>query len=146
MSLLDRLRADFEQFTFAPDEICHWSPAKNTIFYRDNDDIEVLHELGHALCGHQNFDQDVELLHMERDAWEKAREIAPRYNIEISDDTVESALDGYRDWLHQRSLCPNCGQNGIQNRKNSHYYCINCAHKWNSNDARQCGLQRKTIK
>lgn len=145
MSLPGRLREDFKQFTFKLDEICRWSPSENTIFYSD-DDVDTLHELGHALCSHQKFGQDIELLHIERDAWEKALEIAPRYGIEIDEDTIENAMDGYRDWLHQRSLCPNCGQNGVQDRENGHYYCVNCFNKWNSNDARQCGLQRRSHK
>ena len=146
MKLVDKLKKDFSQFLFAIGEVPHWAAAKNTIFYRKGDDIGLLHELGHALCGHVDFKQDVELLHAERDAWEKACEIAPKYGVKIDSETVETAMDGYRDWLHQRSTCPNCGQNGVQNHENSQYFCPNCETYWRANDARQTSLKRRKIK
>lgn len=139
---MEQLLADFEQFSFVPDGTCRWSPAEMTICYADGDEIGLLHELGHALCAHNSFAQDVELLHIERDAWEKARELGDKYGVKIDDETVEIALDGYRDWLHNRSKCPRCGQNGVQGRSDSLYRCLNCATVWNTNDARQAALRR----
>ena len=143
MILIDRLRVDFGQFLFVQDKVCRWSPEKNTIFYSDNDEIRLLHELGHATCGHKDFVQDIELLHIERDAWEKAREIGVKYGLKISDNQIEEAMDEYRDWLHQRSLCPNCTQTGLQKRSGGQYECLNCNAEWTANDARTCGLKRR---
>ncbi|MDR2524131.1 MAG: hypothetical protein LBC95_01125 [Candidatus Nomurabacteria bacterium] len=141
MKLIERLRADFGRFSFAPNDICRWLPEENTIYFAE-DEAQLLHELGHALCGHRGFVQDVELLRIERDAWEKAREIGAKYGIEISDEQIENALDGYRDWLHERSKCPKCGQNGVQGRIGGRYRCLNCDAAWDANDARQCALRR----
>lgn len=143
--LIVQLQNDFPGFKFEKSNVAHWSPTAQTIFYGDKT-AELLHELGHAVLGHDSFSADIELLHIERDAWEKAREIAPQYDVEIDDDTIEYALDGYRDWLHARSLCPRCHQTGLQNRQTLDYYCVNCGARWQANDARLCGLKRKIVK
>ena len=142
MNLINQLRADFGQFSFVEDKDCRWSPEENTIFYTEGDKIGVLHELGHAICGHKSFVQDVELLHIERDAWEKARLVGAKYGVKIGDKRIESSLDGYRDWLHERSKCPRCDQNGVQSRPDGLYGCLNCDMVWFVNDARKCGLRR----
>ena len=145
MKLIEQLQADFGQFSFVADEECRWSPEENTIFYTDGEEIDLFHELGHALCQHKSFVQDIELLHIERDAWEKAREIAAKYGVKITDEQIENALDGYRDWLHQRSSCPNCDQTGLQRRSDGRYECFNCGTVWTANDARKCGLKRVRV-
>lgn len=142
MKLIEQLRTDFEQFLFQTDETCRWSSDNNTVFYIDGDEINLLHELGHALCEHKNFVQDIELLHIEREAWEEAKLIGERYGVMISNDKIESAMDEYRDWLHQRSLCPNCNQTGLQRRSDYRYKCLNCDTVWTVNDARNYGLRR----
>lgn len=124
--------------------MAHWSYSEQAIFY-DNDAAKLLHELGHALLDHRDFVHDVDLLHIERDAWEKARQLAQKYEMEIDDDTVETALDSYRDWLHARSLCPRCHQTGLQDNQTLNYYCVNCPARWQVNDARACGLKRKIV-
>ena len=144
MKLADRLRADFKQFSFVKDNISRWSPVENTIFYNNND-TKLLHELGHAVCRHTNFTQDIELLHLERDAWEKAREIGIKYDIKISNKSIENAMDEYREWLYQRSLCPGCNQTGLQNQSDGRYECLNCNNIWIANDARNCSLKRRKI-
>jgi hypothetical protein len=143
--LVTQLVHDFPELKFEKSDTAHWSPTEQIIYYSDNS-ADLLHELGHALLDHKNFVQDIELLHIERDAWEKARELAPKYGVKINDDAIENALDSYRDWLHARSLCPNCRQTGLQNRETLDYYCVNCNARWHANDARICGLKRKMIK
>ena len=146
---IESLRAlvvgDFPEFKFEKSDVAHWSPTSKTVFYTD-DAAKLLHELGHALLDHTDFVQDIELIHLERDAWEKARELAPKYGVKITDDTIEAALDDYRDWLHARSLCPKCNQTGVQRREDLIYYCLNCDAHWTANDARTCGLKRRLIK
>jgi ribosomal protein L37AE/L43A len=143
--LVTKLVNDFPKLKFEKSDVAHWSPGKKTVFYTRSD-TRLLHELGHAILDHTDFVQDIELIHLERDAWEKARELAPKYKVKITDDVIEAALDDYRDWLHARSLCPKCNQTGIQSRTNLIYSCLNCDARWTVNDARVCGLRRRLVK
>lgn len=143
MKLVKRLREDFPDILFELGEENLWLPEENKIIFREDDGVGLLHELGHALCGHSEFIQDIELIHAECDAWEKAKELGEAYGVEIDEERIEAALEWYRDWLHQRSICPVCGQNGIQSRENGSYSCLNCDTSWKANDARQTGLRRK---
>lgn len=146
-SLVNQLRLDFPDYAFTPGNDFHWSPQEQTIFYasRVDDSASLLHELAHAVLGHDNFSKDIELLEMERDAWGYARQrLASRYGVGISETTAETALDTYRDWLHARSTCPTCTATGLQIKK-SHYRCLACATTWRVNDARVCALRRYTL-
>ncbi len=92
--------------------------------------LQLLHEVGHALSGHQDFRTDPERIRMEREAWERARELAERYraagyNIYYDEDFVEAALDTYRDWLHRRSACPECGLTRYQT-VDGRWHCPGC--------------------
>jgi hypothetical protein len=144
-TLATKLAHDFPQFQYVKANRSHWSPSSQTIFYA-NSSPDLLHELGHALLNHQDFTQDVELLQMERQAWQKACHLAKNYQINISREVVEQSLDNYRDWLHERSLCPACHQTGLQSRHSQKYHCLNCQAIWSANDARSCGLKRRLVK
>ena len=144
-SLLAKLREDFPDINFIESDRACWSPKDNVVYY-DNNANNLIHELEYALLGHQFFLLDIELIRIERDAWDQAKSIAKKYNLEIDDVTIEKALDDYRDWIHKRSLCPKCYQTGVQAIKDLDYYCINCNSRWKANDARSCGLKRKLIK
>lgn len=87
--------------------------------------LNILHEVGHALCEHKNYTTDPERLKMERAAWEKARELCEKYQVEYDEELVESQLDTYRDWLHQRSTCRGCGQTRYQTA-DGQYHCPRC--------------------
>jgi hypothetical protein len=128
-SLLNRIRNDFPDVRFLGE------------IKTARDQATLLHELGHALARHHDFSKDIDLLKMEREAWTKAEALAPDYEVAISEETIEEALDSYRDWLHARSRCPNCSQTGIQYDENT-YHCLLCHLDWRVNDARQCGLRR----
>lgn len=137
-----RLAADYPQFAFVRDETDRWSPTAATVYYSGTDESVLLHELAHALLGHTCFTQDVELIGMERAAWQYAKTVlAPRYAVGVTDSLVEDALDTYRDWLHLRSLCPDCELNGLQ-RLDGAYVCPFCARTWTANDGRACQLRR----
>lgn len=144
-SLIDKLTTDFPQFIFQNAHASRWSARENTVYYSDatstHGQHELLHELGHALLGHDSYTHDVELLSIERQAWDKAIELAPSYGLSIDDDTVEEQLDTYRNWLHARSRCPNCHVAGFQ-RKTLDYSCALCGVNWRANEAKQCGLRR----
>lgn len=143
-SMLPKLQADFPQFAFTPgDQFC-WDPRMQTIYFNQgvNDQASLLHELAHALLQHEKYDRDIQLIEMERDAWQYAVDtLATTYDVAIDDDAVEDALDSYRDWLHARSTCPTCKATGIQTGKQL-YKCLACMTVWKVNDARICALRR----
>ncbi len=85
----------------------------------------LLHELGHATLGHRNFKTNVERLKMEVAAWEKAREFTSLYGVEFDDELMESELDSYRDWVHQKSRCPKCGLTRYETPEGG-YHCPRC--------------------
>ncbi len=146
-SLASRLQADFPQFAFVASDGFRWSPKMQTVFYDEasGDQAALLHELAHALLGHEGYTRDVALLELERDAWAHAQEVlAGTYDIIIDADQTEDALDTYRDWLHARSLCPGCHATGIQVKQNE-YKCIVCMTRWRVNDARACALRRYKV-
>lgn len=144
--LANKLALEYPAFQFQPDETFRWSPPLRTIFYKESDDAaSLLHELAHALLGHSTYVKDIGLIEMERDAWEHTRTLALKYAVEIPEDTIEDALDTYREWLHARSKCPNCNATGVQTRKNA-YKCLACETLWRVNDARICALRRYITK
>lgn len=145
-SLLNKLTNDLPNLRFATGDEFRWSPATKTVWYiADSDDSQtLLHETAHGLLGHAGYTQDLELLHLEREAWSQAVEMGKKYGVIIKDDVVESAIDTYRDWLHTRSLCPSCHQNGVQETEEQ-YRCVVCGQQWHVNDARHCGLRRHKL-
>lgn len=105
----------------------------------------LLHEFGHALLGHASYSYDIDLLKMERAAWDEALGLADEYDVAIDEVLIEDTLDTYRDWLHARSVCPACTATGVQTALSS-YACIACGANWRVNDARQCALRRYPTK
>jgi hypothetical protein len=147
ISLATKLRADFPAFTLTAGEGFLWSPSDKVITYdQTSDDMaSLLHEVSHAVLDHAQYSKDIELIEMERDAWNHAVKIlAARYQVHIHDNTVQAALDTYRDWLHARSTCPKCQATGLQTKKNQ-YKCIACTANWRVNEARVCALRRYTL-
>lgn len=143
-NLSEALSEEFSDIAFISSNKTYWSPSNKTIFFNKNDkklDFSLLHETGHMLCGHKNYNFDVELLIMESEAWEKAIEISKRYNIKIDNDYVQDCLDSYRNWLHKRSLCPKCDINSSQVNKST-YKCLNCGLEWKVASSRFCRSYR----
>jgi hypothetical protein len=146
-SLATKLQKDFPALIFTRSDTFRWAPQTKTIFYDQSSDYEasLLHELAHALLEHAEYTKDISLIEMERDAWELAvQTLAKKYDVNIGDDTVQDALDTYRDWLHARSTCPHCQATGVQTKKD-HYKCLACETTWRVNEARLCGLRRYTL-
>ena len=85
----------------------------------------VLHEVGHAICKHKSFKMDVRRLKMENQAWEEARKLAVRYKVPVDENLIQDQLDTYRDWLHQKSRCPDCGLTRFQT-PDGQYHCPRC--------------------
>ncbi len=131
--------------TFTQGEQFSWQPKVKTITYNPNTasvNELLLHECGHATLGHNDQPHGINLIDRERDAWDEAKRIATYTDTTIQDETVDEALDSYRDWLHARSLCPSCGATGVQNSQKPEFSCLACGHIWRVNDGRMCALRR----
>ncbi len=88
--------------------------------------MQLLHEVGHGLLEHKFFKTDPERLKMERAAWEEARKLCLKYHIIYDEELVEIKMDTYRDWLHKKSKCRECGLTRYQT-KDGKYHCPNCS-------------------
>lgn len=144
--VIKSLKKDYPEIHFILGDDFLWSHKDNTVYYSNNDaEISLLfHELAHAVLGHCDYKKDVELLKMEATAWDKAIELAKKYEVKIDEKLIESTLDTYRDWLHARSTCKNCQAIGLQIKKNT-YKCITCDNQWRVNEARTCSLKRYNL-
>lgn len=143
-SILDSLRIKLPSVNFVNGDIFSWNPEKNQITYCQHEDYAIerlLHESGHALCGHVDYARDITLLEMERDAWESAKQLGQELGVAIDENVVQDHLDDYRIWLHARSTCPACSQIGVQDSDQS-YACPICQTSWRVNDSRNCRLRR----
>lgn len=147
-SLVAKLQNDFHDIHFRAGDYFYWSPLERTIVYdsTSTDLPSLLHEVSHALLGHIHYHKDTQLLELERQAWEYAQKVlSGRYQVDITEEQIESPLDSYRDWLHARSLCPHCHATGFQT-KQQEYTCPACRTHWHVNNARSCALRRKIVK
>lgn len=148
-SLHERIAAAFPHLTLVAGDEFRWSPREQTIFFDEHDprsNERLLHEVAHAELKHHTYERDIELIALERDAWQYAKShLAPRFDFAIDSNVVEDDLDTYRDWLHARSTCPACGATGIQT-DTKEYTCVACRTVWAVNQAISCGLKRYTKK
>lgn len=141
--LLHRIAADHPQLRFAAGDSFCWSPATNQVQYERNASgvtavFSLLHEVGHALLQHEHYKLDFELLELEVAAWERARELAGKYKIQLDEDHVQDCLDTYRDWLYRRSICPSCTTRALQLDDSAEYQCHNCRTTWRVATSRFC--------
>lgn len=140
-SLLSKLSQDYPKVQFIAGTEFRFSPSEKAVYYLPDGPELLLHELSHSLLHHAYYIQDIDLLKMERDAWQKAQKIAPNYGLRIDEPMVQDHLDSYREWLHSRSTCPNCTATGHQTGTKT-YHCDACGQDWRVNEARTCGLKR----
>lgn len=126
-TFLAKIKSDFPDFKFQNGRKFAFRPPKTIIVGpgESNDSLLLLHELGHALSGHRDYETSVRRLKMEREAWEKAKELAPKYDVSYDEEIVEAELDSYRDWLDKKSRCPKCGLTRFQT-PDGEYHCPNC--------------------
>ena len=130
--------------TLVPGEIFRWNYTACAITYNPNNPNacqRLLHEYGHALLNHSGYSRDIELIAMERAAWQKALETAAKFSVAIDSELIEDDIDTYRDWLHARSQCPRCQAAGLQSSANK-YSCLACGRSWRVNQAKLCQLRR----
>jgi hypothetical protein len=148
-ALLVKLRGQFPKLRFtAGNQFC-WSPETKEIFYKSSASGEkaiwaLLHETGHALLEHRSYQADFELLRLEVEAWERAKQLAADYDIDINEDHIQDCLDTYRDWLFKRSICPTCTTKSLQQGDFVHYRCFNCHAMWRVTASRFCRAYRST--
>ncbi len=141
--LIAKLQKLLPDTIFAAGSSFYWSPKNNTVFYKPSErkDIKtqwsLLHEAAHAKLGHAKYQSDFELLTLEAEAWETAKEIGKVVDVEIDEEHIQDCLDTYRDWLHQRSTCPACGIVSFQEGPQA-YGCYNCNTKWHVSNSRFC--------
>lgn len=146
--LIDTLEQDYSFLAFIPGDVFCWSPKQQQIGYiKDalslaSGNWRLLHEVGHATLGHDNYQSDLELLQLETAAWEEARRLANVYGHQIDEEHIQDCLDSYRDWLHQRSTCPKCGNRSLQQDPET-YQCFNCLQIWKVSSSRFCRPYRK---
>ena len=126
-ALIEQIKKDYPNLTFKDGKKFSFRPPKTiTIGPKEpNMELLLLHELGHATLGHADYKTHIDRLKMESEAWERAKELAQRYNIEYDEDLAQNELDTYRNWLHQKSSCPICGLTRFQT-PDSKYHCPRC--------------------
>lgn len=128
--LLEALKSDYPHLQFCAGKNDSWSAQNQRISYSEPiNPYRLLHEVGHAILDHTDYRLDVELLKIEVDAWVKAREIAPKYNLEIDQALIDDCLETYKRWLLKQALCPECRLAGIQGNDRL-YSCPNCQTRW----------------
>ena len=147
--MITKLKKDYPKYKFAVGKDFIWSPNKETIYYdperisREDGQWSLLHELGHAILGHKDYVHDIDLLQMELEAWEKAKELTVGYSKpKVKQDYIESCLDSYRDWLKKRSTCPECSYVNFQS-DHSTYTCFNCSCIWKVPVSQICKIRRR---
>ena len=167
------LSDSYPQLQFMSAETYYWSPENHTVYYKKNDasahgSWSLLHEVAHGLLGHTKYYSDFELVRMEMEAWEKAKKLAGELqeslgaqslepgeardkpelrsqNSELTtnEDHIQDCLDSDRDWLHKRSLCPDCNLSSIQTDAHT-YTCVFCDKKWHVTAERFCRPYRRS--
>lgn len=147
-AVIGELQARFPGLRFTPGRQFYWSPETGEIFYEAGRPGKravwsLLHETGHALSGHRSYQGDFELLRLEIDAWERARQVAADLGISLDEDHIQNNLDTYRDWLYKRSICPGCGTKCLQQGDFVHYRCFNCHTVWRVSASRFCRAYRR---
>jgi len=147
--LIKQLQVDFPALLFTPGRQFAWSPETDEIIYKSSATgpkatWSLLHETGHALLKHKGYKADFELLRLETEAWQRARQLAAESDLSIDEDHIEDCLDTYRDWLYKRSICPTCTAKCLQQGDFVHYRCFNCHTTWRVTASRFCRAYRST--
>lgn len=147
-ALLSQLELLYPAIDFTEGDSFAYSYGDNRVMYPGSRShflqfsYSLLHELGHAEALHNNFKNDLELINLERDAWDIAVRIGHKIGIAIDTNHIEKCMDTYRDWLYARSLCPNCHQCGLQSGSRE-YSCPFCQNRWTVSESRLCKVSRR---
>lgn len=149
-SILPSLVNDFPEINFVSGESFLWSPREQKITYRSNQEVAehgvwaLLHEVSHAVLEHHQYKSDFELIKLESAAWQHAKLLGKQYGVDIDSEHIQDCLDTYRDWLHKRAQCPNCGVVSLQ-RTDKLYQCFNCKTTWSVPKSPLCRVTRRVV-
>ena len=127
-TFLAKLKSDYPEIRFLQRARFTFRPPRTVVYPAEDgkfDSLLILHEMGHALSHHRFFKTEIERLKMEVEAWEKARELCDIYGVQIDEDLIQGELDTYRDFLHQKSRCPECGLTRFQTPDGA-FHCPRC--------------------
>lgn len=150
-SIISQVSSSIPGIKLIAGESFSWSPAHQTITYVEDKLNEpegvwaLLHETAHAQKQHASYNTDLELLKLEVEAWDLAKNIGKKLDIQIDDEHIQNCLDTYRDWLHRRSSCPNCKIVCLQVTP-TQYSCHNCLTNWTVTTSRFCRPYRLLVK
>ena len=149
-NLINRLKTDFPNLKFRSGTRYAWSPTEQIIWYETADadivrgSLALVHELAHAILGHNKFRSDLELLKYEVRAWKQARILADTYELSLDEEYIDDCLESYREWLYRRSMCVECDNNSLQDSL-GHYNCHICGAKWSVPRSQLCKIQRRKV-
>lgn len=125
-TFLAKIKSNYPSLRFVSGKRFAFRPPKTIVVEPDGEVLLLLHEVGHALIGKYDFKTEVERLKIEVLAWEKAKELCGQYGVFIDEELIESELDTYRDFLHQKSRCPDCGLTRFQT-PDGIWHCPRCS-------------------
>lgn len=139
------------EIIFTPGKQFYWAPETKQVYFEDIPDNPIatwslLHEVSHAKLNHTNYKNDFDLIFLEVEAWEEAKNLAKKFKIKINQNHIEDCLDTYRDWLAKRSACPVCGVRTLQQTNTVRYLCYNCHSKWKVTPSSFCRPYRSLFK
>lgn len=149
-NLVTKLAAAHPHLSFVASDSFYWCPETSEVFYDDSKHghpsgiWSLLHEASHGLLGHTTYKADLELLHLEVEAWHHALDMAKKHGFNIDGEYIQDCLDTYRDWLYRRSLCPGCGSQCLQIDTSNFYRCFNCHTRWHVSPSRFCRPYRRS--
>ena len=125
--LVERMRLDFPDLRFSMGQKFAFRPPRTIVIgpAEEHDSLLLLHELGHALSGHESFSTEVKRMKMEVEAWSRARELATKYGVEWDEEVAQAELDSYREWLHRKARCKKCGLTRYQTPDGT-FHCPKC--------------------
>ena len=125
--LVNKVRVAYPELRFVQGTRFAFRPPRTVVIGPEEQgcDLQLLHEVGHAILKHRDFRLDIERLKMEMAAWEKARELAIQFGVTVDEELIQGKLDTYRDWLYQKSRCPKCGLTRYQTT-DKNYRCPGC--------------------
>jgi hypothetical protein len=127
-----------------------WSPNMGTVTYdkrrinTNEGKLGLLHEIGHANMGHKLYRYDMELIRMEMEAWDIARELAPMFEVKVDERHIARAIRSYDEWLTKRATCPDCGNFCLQKGRDM-FGCFVCGSKWQVNWRKDRRVKRTII-
>ena len=123
----NQLRTKYPELNFNSGKKFAFHPPKTIVLgpHEPCYKLLALHEVSHALLKHRSSKTDVGRLKMENEAWEMAKILAKENKVEVNEDFIQDQLDTYRDWLHKKSRCPDCGLTRFQT-PDGQYHCPMC--------------------